>query len=189
MLSTYKTKEDFLGAVSSHIQQQQPQADVTAALLSGISSAEDAVREEQRDEKSQAFHLKLGSWVIRDEDIPIFDAVNSSAAAVVTTLTTAGMPWVAIATAVTGLAHVCWRAWRKGARLSGQQVSVYGLLRAQGPMTAAALTAALRNTGKDVKEEDVGSTLESLTEIELNDGEIIELASKDDNQRWKALKI
>src|SRR6267142_5241037 len=108
MLSTYKTKDDFLGAVSSHLEKQESQANIRSALLTGISAAEDDLRNESREE-SQAFHLKLGSWVIRDDDIPIFESFNSMATAVALTLTTAGIAWPAVAAALTALANICWR--------------------------------------------------------------------------------
>ena len=189
MVSTYKTKDDFLGAVSSHLHAPESQPDIRSALLTGISSAEDDLRSESRDEKSQAFHLKLGSWVIRDNDIPIFEAVNSAATAIALTLTTAGIAWPAVATALTALANICWRMWRKGAHLSSRQISVYGLLREQGPLTLAALVDSLKKSGEDFTQQDVTSTLDSLSEIELNDGQIIKLVSKDSNEYWKALKI
>ncbi|MGB6688602.1 MAG: hypothetical protein WBE76_12245 [Terracidiphilus sp.] len=199
MLATYKTKDDFLGAVESHLNQQpldrqqldqqDSRANIRSALLAGISSAEDDLRNESQDDKSQAFHLKVGSWVIRDDDVPIFEAVNAVASAVVLTLTTAGIAWPAIATALTSLASVCWRVWRKGARLSSRQVSVYGFLKAQGPMTLAALADCLKKAGIDLTQDDVASTLESLAEIELNDGQIVTLASRDASEHWKALRI
>ncbi|HYR85656.1 MAG TPA: hypothetical protein VE422_16320 [Terriglobia bacterium] len=188
MLSTYKTKDDFLGAVSSHLEKQESQANIRSALLTGISAAEDDLRNESREE-SQAFHLKLGSWVIRDDDIPIFESFNSMATAVALTLTTAGIAWPAVAAALTALANICWRVWRRGAHLSSRQISVYGFLKAQGPMTLIALADCLKKAGKDLTQEDVASTLESLSEIELNNGQIIKLASKDAKEHWKALKI
>jgi hypothetical protein len=189
MLSTFKTKDDFLGAVSSHLEKQQSPANIRAALLTGISVAEDDLRQQSQGEQSQAFHLKLGSWVIRDDDIPIFEAVNSMAAAVALSLSTGGVAWPAIATALTGLANISWRMWRRGAHLSSRQIAVYGFLQAQGPMTVIALAEVLKKAGHDLTEENITSTLESLSEIELNSGQIIKLASKDANGNWKALKI
>jgi hypothetical protein len=189
MLSTFKTKEEFLGAVSSQLEKQQSESNIRSALLAGVSSAEDDLRNESAEEESQAFHLKMGSWVIRDDDIPIFEAVNSTATAVALTLTTAGIAWPAVATTLITFANVCWRVWRRGVHLSSRQVSVYGFLKAQGPMTLIALTDGLKKAGEDFTQEDLASTLESLSEIELNNGQIVKLASKDANEQWKALNI
>lgn len=189
MFSTYKTKTEFLNAVSLHLQLEDSPADVRSALLSGISSAEDELREDARGEKSQAFHLKVGSWFIRDDDLPIFEAVSSIAAALALTLSTAGIAWPAIATALAQIANMCWRIWRRGARLSEPEVAVYGFLKAQGPLTINALVEGLNKMGKNLAPADVTSTLQSLSEIELGNGQIIKLATKDANEYWKALNI
>jgi hypothetical protein len=189
MVAKYNTKDNFLNAVSSQFEKQGSQAEVRSALLDGISLAEDDLRIESINEKSQAFHLKLGAWVIRDSDIPIFEAFNSTAAAVTLSLTTAGIAWPAVTTALTAFANICWRIWRKGAHLSSRQMEVYGFLKAHGPMLLAALADTLQKAGKNLTEDDVAAVLESLAEIELNDGSIITLASKDHNGYWKPLKI
>src|SRR5215831_8562455 len=168
MLSTYQTKDDFLNAVLTHLPPQDSQEDIRSALLAGISSAEDDLREQARHDESQAIHLKLGSWVIRDDDLPIFEAVSSMATAVTLTLTTAGIAWPAIATALSQIANMSWRVWRRGAHLSAPQVDVYGFLKAQGPLTVSALTEGLNKAGKSLTESDVSATLQSLSEIELN---------------------
>lgn len=189
MLSTYKTKTEFLDAVLLHLQLEDSPGNVRSALLSGISSAEDDLRKDALGDESQAFHLRVGSWFIRDDDLPIFEAVSSTATAVALTLTTAGVAWPAIATALAQLANMCWRVWRRGAHLSAPQVAVYGFLKAQGPLTVNALAEGLNKTGKNLAQDDVASTLQSLSEIELNNGQIIKLATKDANEYWKALNI
>jgi hypothetical protein len=188
MLFTYKTKAEFLTAVLLHLQLEDSQA-IRSALVSGISSADDDLRENALGEESQAFHLKVGSRIIRDDDLPIFEAVSSMATAVAVTLTTAGIPWPAIATALSQIANICWRVWRRGAHLSAPQVAVYGFLKAQGPLTVNALAEGLNKMGKDLAHDDVASTLQSLSEIELSNGQIIKLATKDANEYWKALNI
>jgi hypothetical protein len=188
-LSTYKTKDEFLSAVSAHLEKEESQGKVSSALLSGVSSAEDDFRNEARAEDSQAFHLKLGAWVIRDDDLPIFEAVSSMGTALALSLTTAGIAWPAAAAALSQIANMCWRVWRRGAHLTAPEVAVYGFLEAQGPMTVSALTEGLKKAGKDLAQNDVASALQSLSEIELNNGQIIKLASRDANERWKASKI
>jgi hypothetical protein len=188
MVSTHRTKDDFLNALSSQLEEQRVSVDIRSALLSGFSAASDRLSNEE-PEQSQAFHLKLGAWIIRDEDIPLLQAISATATAVALSLTTAGLAWPSIATALTSLTDVCWRAWRKGGRLSPQQVSVYGCLDAFGPSTCDSLLVHLPKHGKDLSADALVSTLESLTEIELNDGRIIALASQNANAVWRALKI
>ncbi|HXN89515.1 MAG TPA: hypothetical protein VN890_09210 [Methylocella sp.] len=189
MVTAYRTKHEFLDAISTKLQEQGSSAEIRSALLSGVSSADEVLRDEERDQDSQAFHLKLGSWVVRDDDLPIFQALNATAAAVAVTLTTGGVAGPAVAAALTSLADLCWRMWRKGGRLSQRQVSVYGFLRALGPTTAEALLPHLEKGDKDISPKVLTSVLQGLTEIELNDGRLVALASKDTNELWKALKI
>jgi hypothetical protein len=189
MLTTYKTKAEFLTAVLPHLQLEDAQGNIRSALVSGISSAEDDLREDALRDKAQAFHLKVGSWIIRDDDLPIFEAVSSIATAVALTLSTAGLAWPAISTALSQIANMCWRVWRRGAHLSARQVAVYGFLKAHGPLTVDALAEALNKIGKEFAHDDVASTLRSLSEIELSNGQIVKLANKDANEYWKALNI
>jgi hypothetical protein len=188
MAFTYPTKNEFLTAVASELQPSSASAEIHSALLSGISSADDALRSEESD-KSQAFHLKVGAWIIGEGDIPLLQALNTTAGTTAVLMKAQGLAWPVIASVLSSLADVCWRAWRKGGRLSPQQVSVYGCLQALGPLTREALSVHLQRKGEDLSPDKVTSTLESLTEIELNDGQIIALASKDVDQLWKALKI
>jgi len=189
MLSTYRTKDDFLTGVSAQLDAQGTDVNIRSALVAGISAADDELRNGNRGDQAQAFHLRVGSWVIRDDDLPLFEGVNSMAAAVTVSLSSAGLDWPAVAAALTAIANICWRVWRKGARLTRRQISVYGFLKANGPMPIAPLTAALNKGGKDFSEQDVASTLKSLAELELNDGQIVALASEDASHEWKALKI
>lgn len=189
MLSTYKTKDDFLAGVSAQLETQSTDQNIRSALIAGISVADDDLRDGNRGDQAQAFHLKVGSWVIRDDDVPLFEGVNSMATAVTLSLVSAGLNWPAVASALTSIANICWRIWRKGARLTSRQISVYGFLKAHGPMRIAPLTAALNKGGEDFSEQDVASTLKSLAELELNDGQIVALAAEDADNEWKALKI
>ena len=189
MLSPYRTEDEFLDAVSAKLQEQGSSVDARSALLSGISLADDALRNQERDQDPQAFHLKLRSWVVRDDDLPLFQAINATAAAVALTLTTGGLAAASVAAAITSLADLCWRMWRKGGRLSRRQVSAYGFLQTLGPMTAQALLAHLKEGDKDISPEALTSILHSLTEIELNDGHIVALAAMNSDELWKALKI
>jgi hypothetical protein len=189
MLATFKTKDDFLAGVSARLDAHHTDPNIRSALVDGISAADEELRNGIRGDQAQAFHLQLGAWVIRDDDVPLFEGVNSMAAAVTLSLTSAGLNWPAVAAALAAIANICWRVWRKGARLTSRQISVYGFLKANGPMRIAALTAALNKAGEDLSEADVASTLKNLAELELNDGQIIALASEDATHEWKGLKI
>jgi hypothetical protein len=190
MLSTFSNKDDFLAAVSSKLDDVTSSEDVRSALVSGISLADDSLRGSAGDKESLALSLKVGAWVIRDDDLPLLQALNATGAAVALSLTTAGIAWPAVVAALTGFADLCWRAWRKGARLSSLQVAVYGFLKAHGPMTVDALTDFVRSEhGEATSVDVVKAVLESLHEVDANDGHLITLASKDTSGVWKALRI
>ena len=64
----------------------QTSQDVRSALISGISSADDVVRSQVTGSKSLALNLKIGTWVIRDDDLPLFRALSPTGAAIALTL-------------------------------------------------------------------------------------------------------
>ena len=190
MVSTFRSKEDFLAAVSSKLDAAKNAQDVRAALVAGISSADDALTRATAERESLALNLKVGTWVIRDDDLPLFQALNTAGAAIALTLTTGGMAWPAIVAALTGFADLCWRAWRRGVRLSSLQVAVYGFLQARGPTKADALCRHMRDGhGESVSLDVVTATLASLHELDTNDGRVIALAARDEHGVWRALRI
>lgn len=188
MLSTYRTQADFLGAVSSLLDADGAPRDLRSALVSGIASADDGLRR-ARASDSLALDLKVGAWVIRDDDVPIIQALNAIGAAVAASLATSGVALPSVALAVTGLADLCWRAWRRGARLSELQLAVYGFLAAQGPMKVDALAACLANDDRAVAPDVLEGTLRGLTEFDLSDGNVVALVAREHDGAWKALRV
>lgn len=188
MLSTYRTQADFLDAVSSVLDADGAAWDVRSALVSGIASADDGLRRERASE-SLALDLKVGAWVIRDDDVPIIQALNAVGAAVAASLATGGVALPSVALAVTGLADLCWRAWRKSARLSELQLAVYGFLAGQGPMKVDALAACLASDARAVAPEVLEGTLRGLTEFDLSNGNVVALVAQEPDGAWKSLKV
>ena len=183
MLTRYASSTEFLSAVADHL--PAVPLEVKSAVLEGISAGDQALRLAAPEEETFSYNLRVGRWVIRDDDLPFFQTLGSVSVAVATSLGTGGLALPSIATAIVGFADLCWRMWRKGARLSHTQMDVYGMLRAHGPISTAALVKWL--PGKT--EEDITATLESLSNIDLNNGTVVTLASADANHFWKALKI
>jgi len=189
MLRTYKTKDAFLSAVSSALDAQGTPPDLRTPILSGLASADDDLRSENRELDSGGLNLKLGAWIIRDDDLPIFTALNTVATAVAASLVSGGLAWPLVATALTGLADLCWRAWRKGARLSSLQVTVYGFLKARGPLAVEELARLLEASGQQVPLATLRATLRGLTQIDINTGNLVALAKEDKDHVWQALRI
>ena len=85
-MSTFKSKVDFIAAVSSKLDPTQTSQDVRSALISGISSADNVVRSQVTGSKSLTLNLKIGTWVIRDDDLPLFRALSTTGTAITLTL-------------------------------------------------------------------------------------------------------
>src|SRR5215472_2416017 len=121
MFSTYETQGEFLDAVSAVLDDDGASGDLQSALLSGIAIADDDLRTGKQAE-ALALNLKVGTWVIRDDDVPVIQALGAIAAAVAASLATGGLALPSVAVAVTAFADLCWRAWRKGARLTESEL-------------------------------------------------------------------
>jgi hypothetical protein len=188
-LETYGSKAEFLSAVSSTLESDDISSDVSAAVVSGISAADDGLRATATPAQSVAFNLRIGAWVVSDEDLPIIRAIGAVAAAVAASLATGGVALPLTAPAITELANLCWQAWRKGARLNSTQILVFGFLQTHGPVTVTRLESLLRTQGNDLSRDEIRTTLHSLTEFELNDGSLLALADRGDGDVWKALKV
>lgn len=189
MFRTYQTKDAFLDAVSCALDAQGISSDLRSTLLSGIGVADDKLRSEAAESTEAGLNLKLGAWVIRDDDLPIFAALNTVAVAVAASLVSGGLAWPLVATSLTGLAELCWRAWRKGAQLSEIQVAVYGFMRAHGPLTVEALADLLHASGQPIPLATLRSTLHGLTQIDLNSGNVVALAKEGHDHLWHAMRI
>jgi hypothetical protein len=189
LLTKYATQEEFLRGVSLVLDAEDRDGALREALLSGIASADDDVRASAQDYGSLALNLKVGSWVIRDDDLPIIQALSSLAAAIAASLGTAGIALPSVVVAVTGLADLCWRAWRKGARLSEPQLAVYGCLAARGPMSAEAVAKCLAEDGRPMSSEALDGTLRTLGAFDMSDGRVVALVKREDDGTWKAMKV
>jgi hypothetical protein len=189
LITKYATQAEFLGGVSSVLDAEDEDGDLREALLSGIASADDEVRATAQDRGSLALNLKAGSWIIRDDDLPLIQALSALAGAVAASVGTAGLALPSVAVAVTALADLCWRAWRKGARLSEPQLAVYGFLAAHGPMSADAVAKFLAEDGMPMSTEALGATLRTLGAFDMNDGRVVALVNQQDDGSWKAMKV
>jgi hypothetical protein len=189
MFSTYVTQGDFLGGISSVLDEEGAASDLQVALLSGIASADHDLRTVGDDSAALALDLKVGGWVIRDDDVPIIQALSAIAGAVAASIATGGLALPSVAIAVTGLADLCWRAWRKGARLTEPELAVYGFLAASGPMNEETLGTRLAADDRGVSSETLAATLRHLSAFDLTDGNVVALVAKDTDGLWRARKV
>jgi len=188
MFSTYETQGEFLDAVSAVLDDDGASGDLQSALLSGIAIADDDLRTGKQAE-ALALNLKVGTWVIRDDDVPVIQALGAIAAAVAASLATGGLALPSVAVAVTAFADLCWRAWRKGARLTESELAVYGFLAAQGPMNEETLRSRLAEDDRGVSSDTLSATLNHLSAFDISDGHVVALVAKETDGTWRARKI
>jgi hypothetical protein len=187
-LQKFSKQSDFLDAAMKHIQPEAADSTVFDALRSGISDADVELRKEEHATDS-ALGLRVGAWIIRSEDIPVLEAISIGAAAATAVAGPAGLTAAAVVTAVSGFATLCWKAWRKGATLSKDEVAVLGFLRVHGPLSMEDLKPMAASQIKDMTADHVELAMKSLGEVELLNGELVDLVRKDASGRWKVRPV
>ena len=187
-MQKFSKQSDFLDAAMTHVQPGTAGGAVFEALRSGISEADGELRKEAHATDS-ALGLRVGAWIIRSEDIPVLEAISIGAAAATAVAGPVGLTAAAVVTAVSGFATLCWKAWRKGATLSKDEVAVLGFLQVHGPLSVEDLKTMAASQLKDMTAERVELAMKSLGEVELLSGELVDLVRKDASGRWKVRSI
>jgi len=185
----FASERDLLAAVTARLQAHGGDPAIAAALSGGVVEAETERRAEPVLPGDTALNVRLGGFVIRDDDLPFLDALSAVATAVAASAATAGVASPLIIAALTSVAKLCWNVWRKGTMLNATQVLAIGLLRAHGPLELAKLTDLARQKQPDIDLATMKATLRSLNELELNDGRIVALATVDASDTWRAHAI
>ncbi len=125
-------------------------------------------------------------WVIRDEDVAVFETFSSALTAKVSSTpfssSNSGTTLVSILTAVFG---VYLQLRRKGASLTIDQCqALVALQRAGAPSSVDQLTGL-----SELRQQDLEHVLASLTELRCADGSVVEIATRDPYSRWTARGI
>ncbi len=183
MAITLNDAAAFQAAIGDQLGDLPP--DVAAVLAAGVAAGEDAYRATPALPGQTALNLRIGRYVIRDEDLPVVETIGSAAAGLATVAASAGIAWPAIVPAITAIATLGWTLWRKGALLTPRQLRVVGLLRNLGPCPAATL-APLAAVDGVVPEDALDGVLQSLKEVETRDGTLVALAVIDGQMFWRA---
>jgi len=191
----FTTQNEFLNALSTHWQSQPSttaahttDAAILDALRAGVQQADTDVRQEEQS-RDGALGLRIGGWIIRPEDLPVLDAISVGAAAAAAAFGPGGMTAVAVVAAVSGFASLCWKAWRKGASLSPDEVAVLGFLKLHGPMALEDLKKMAAAQLDGFSEDRVELSLKSLRDVELLNGDLVDLVRIDESGRWRARPI
>jgi hypothetical protein len=183
-MQTFNTEEGFAAAIEQALQPGAPPEAVRGAIVAGVRRAEEEVRAEGGG--GSGLELRIRNWVLREEDLPVAETIGLVGAAATALLAPAAVAAAAVVTALTAFAGLCWRTWRKGGVLSRAEIAILGFLQVQGPMTLDDLKQKASAAIAGLTPDDVGQGLQSLRDVELRDGRIVELVRQDASGRWRA---
>lgn len=158
------------------------------AVAASIRDAEVELRAEPAT-GLEGLNLRLGRFVLREEDLPIAEAITLAASTAVALLAPGVVVAGAIITAVGSFSTLAWKAWRKGARLSPREIAVLGLIKLHGPLSDEELVALAAKANPPLPPQLVASALASLGDVEMRDGDIVSLIRKDASGRLVARAV
>jgi hypothetical protein len=181
-MRTFATESDFTGAISASLDVLPPE--VRTAVSAGIATGDAAARGAAPGDDG-TLNLRLGGWVLRDQDVPVTELIGIVGAAVTAAMVPGAIAAGAVITALTSFAAVAWKAWRRGAKLSKPEIAVLGFLEVQGPMTLDELKARAPAALPDLSPTDVERAVATLQDIELRDGDIVALIRNDAAGLWR----
>ena len=184
-MRTFTTEAEFTGAVSDALSPGKLPPEVRAALTAGIGAAEADSRDGAVVEDG-AFNLRISDWVLREQDLPVAETIAVVGAAAAGLLAPGVVIAGAVVTALSAFAALAWKVWRKGAKLSKAEIAVLGLLEVHGPMTGEALQAKAAAALPDISPSAVAAALTTLRDVELRDGDLVELIRQDAAGQWRA---
>lgn len=187
-MRTFATQTEFTSAIDTALQDRVTSVDIRSALTAGIGAGE----HESRGDAGQtdgALNLRVKSWILRDQDIPMTELIGIVGAAVTTALAPGVIAAGAVVTALSAFASLAWKAWRKGAKLSKVEVAVLGFLQVQGPMSLDDLKAKAPPALDGLTAVDVERAIKSLQDVELRDGDLVALIRQDASGLWRARPI
>lgn len=185
-MQTFSTEAEFAGAIDASLAALP--ADIRTALSAGIATGDTEARDTEPDDNG-ALNLRLGSWVLREQDVPVTELIGIVGVAVTAALAPGVIAAGAIVTALSAFAALSWKAWRKGAKLSKPELAVLGFLQVQGPMTLDELKARAVAALPDLGPTDIDRAIATLQDVELRDGDIVELIRKDAAGLWRARPV
>jgi hypothetical protein len=182
VIEKYESREEFVDAVAERLAQDWP-ADLRLAAADAIAAGADA---EEHDGGQTALELRLGRWFLRDDDLPFFQVVGVIGPLVATLIATGGLAAPAVVGGAVSLMGSAWQVWRKGGRLTSDQVAALTVLKARGPLTEQELAGALAADGVDA---DAGALLAQLKDVELADGSGAALVRLMPEGRWRTVNV
>ncbi len=185
MLAEFDSREDFAGAVSERVAASTLTEELQRSMVEAILAAEDELR--SSPVPSSDLNLRIGHWFLRTEDLPFLDSVGAAAAFAAAAVGGAALAPAAIAAAA-AFVGIVWRIWRRGGRLSDDQVAILATLNSRGPMTQNKLLAQVKEQGLQVTPQHLVDALRDLEDFEFNNGVTAPLVRQLDDARWRAVR-
>jgi len=187
-MQIYNTELEFLNTFEQVWQAQGVDHNLLVAIKVGVQNADN----DERDVKSHSdgsLNLRVKGWVIRNEDIPMIEAIGIAVTAATAALGPGGLVMMATISATTSFAALCWKAWCKGVSLTQKEIAVLGFLEIHGPMELDELAKKASSNMKDISADEIVKTVQSLTDVEFRDGKVVELVRRDASGRWRVNPI
>lgn len=188
-MNKFDTQEKFLDEIVTELGQFNIQSEaILQAIREGFRDADCNLRNSQQIANG-GLNLRVKNWILREEDLPFIETIGT----VSTAITALMLPEVAVSavlvTALSSFTAICWQAWRKGATLSKAEVAVLGFLQVHGPILLEDLVEKAAASIDDLSEDDVKLAIQSLTDVEFRDGDIVELVRRDESGRWRVRSL
>lgn len=185
-MQTFSTEAEFAGAIGDKLAALSPE--LRDAISAGIAKG-DAEARGGNPGDAGTLNLRIAGWVLREEDVPVSEMIGIVGVAVTAALAPGAIAVGAIVTAVTTFAALCWKAWRKGARLSKPEIAVLGFLKVHGAMTLDDLKTRAATALPDIPAADIDRAVAKLQDVELRNGDIVDLIRKDSAGMWHARPV
>jgi hypothetical protein len=151
------------------------------ALLEAFSFA---CHEEDRGEERSGLDLRLGRWVVRDDDLDLFGTIKNGLIALASSqYAFADLTISGLTSTVLALLNLLRNAHRRGAAVSPAQVELLAILKDRGPCSVSDLATA-RNSIADARaEQQVREELVTLTRVTTRN-DVVAFVAEDATGRW-----
>lgn len=160
------------------------QLEQDSVIEKGLLNAFTDACDEDRGEEPPRFAMRLGRWVVRNEDLDLFGTIKDGLLALASShyafanLTVSGITSVALA-----VYKLLRNAYRSGATVSSTQAELLAILKNKGPCSAEQIAGAGSFGGKVWTEQQVRAELTVLTKVATRN-DIVAFVGEDANGRW-----
>ncbi len=128
--------------------------------------------------------LRIRSWVIREEDLGFFSVLRNGSAVAAATIAASSVA-APIAGALVAAAETGWNAWRKGAKVSPDDLEVLILLESSDGLRPGQIAAKLPQRKKKRTAKEVENALKRLSKLPTRSGSIA-VVHKDSAGYWRS---